>query len=79
MTLTGLPADKRDCLCEQIADLMDRDIVVSNTVGQQDWLLAKAWAAAAGRTKRNLRHSGPRRAANMEQIRATLADVLIGK
>ncbi len=75
MTLADLPSDERDHLCEQLADLMGRDIVISNTVGQQDWLLAKAWAAAAGRTKQNLRHSGPRRTANMEQIRAILAEV----
>lgn len=79
MTLTELPADERDNLCEQIADLTGRDIVISNTAGQQDWLLAKAWAAAAGRTKRTLRHSGPRRAPNMEQIRAILAQVSVGK
>ncbi|WP_208691003.1 hypothetical protein [Pseudomonas oryzihabitans] len=36
MTLSELPADERDNLCEQIADLMGRDIVISNTVEQQD-------------------------------------------
>ncbi|WP_158897037.1 MULTISPECIES: hypothetical protein [unclassified Pseudomonas] len=75
MTLTERPTDDRDHLCEQIANLMGRDIVISNTVEQQGWLLAKAWASAVGRTKRTLRHSGPRRAANMEQIRAILAEV----
>lgn len=79
MTLTDLPADERDNLCNQIADLADREVVISNTVEQQDWLLAKAWAAAAGMTKRNLRHSGPRRPANMEQIRAILAEVSKGE
>jgi|GEM_PF-3483223 len=75
MTLADLPSDERDNQCDLIADLMGRDIVISNTVEQQDWLLAKAWASAVGRTKRTLRHSGPRRTVNMEQIRAILAEV----
>ncbi|WP_146750251.1 hypothetical protein [Pseudomonas sp. RIT411] len=79
MTLAERSPDERDNLCEQIADLMGRDIVISNTAGQQDWLLAKAWASAAGRTKRSLRHSGPRRPPNIEQIRAILAEVPKGE
>lgn len=74
----SLTADEKRVLCEQFAALMGRETVACNDQDQQRWLLAKAWASAAGKTKPHFRHSGPRMTTGIEQVRAILAKLPLG-
>ncbi len=71
----SLPTDEQRVLCEKIAELMGRETVACNDHDQQRWLVAKAWASAAGKTRQNARQSGPRRKTSPEQIQVIFADL----
>lgn len=70
MQLANLTMAERRRLCNELAGMMERETVSHNSREQQDWLVAKAWSSAIGKTKTNARHSGPRRKVNWPDIRA---------
>lgn len=72
LTLSNPVWTERSEICERIADLMGREILLCDTHQQQDWLIAKAWSVSVGKDRRSHRHSSPRRQVDWAKIRTIL-------
>jgi len=75
LQLANLTRIERRTLCEELAELMARETVVCSSREQQEWLVAKAWSSASGRTKKKTRHSGPRQKIDWADIRVIFEDL----
>ncbi|MDH4764179.1 hypothetical protein OMP44_14915 [Pseudomonas sp. CBMAI 2609] len=66
---SNLTLDERQALAEMLADLMGRETTFCISREQQDWLVAKAWSAATGKTRRAHRRSSFGNKVDFEKIR----------